>query len=46
MPETANRELGGTMRLGGHKTVFVGRDSLAQKLYAGKDEIIERHRHR
>ena len=35
---------GGTMRLGGYKCV-ISQDSLALKAY-GKNEIIERHRHR
>jgi len=37
-------DLGGTMRLGG-QTCKLTPDSLAQKVY-GKDEIVERHRHR
>jgi CTP synthase len=40
----AASEKGGTMRLGG-QTCKLEKDSLARKVY-GKDEIIERHRHR
>jgi len=36
--------LGGTLRLGNYKTTLVP-NTLAHKLY-GKDEILERHRHR
>lgn len=36
--------LGGTLRLGNYKTTLI-RNTLAYKLY-GKDEILERHRHR
>ncbi len=37
-------DLGGTMRLGGQRCKL-GADSLARAVY-GKDEIVERHRHR
>ena len=36
---------GGTMRLGGQPCALKS-DSLAQKMYEGADEIVERHRHR
>ena len=39
-----NCDLGGTMRLGAQRCQLVN-DSLARKLY-GKDEVLERHRHR
>jgi len=44
--ETRNEssDIGGTMRLGGQACELVA-GSLAQRLY-GKDEIVERHRHR
>lgn len=37
-------DLGGTMRLGG-QLCYLQKDSLVRKLY-GKDDIVERHRHR
>ncbi len=39
-----NSDMGGTMRLGGQKC-YLTKGTLAHKTY-GKDEIIERHRHR
>ncbi len=39
------REMGATMRLGGHD-VLVRKDSLAQKVYKGSQKIRERFRHR
>ncbi len=39
-----NSNLGGTMRLGAQRCNLVS-DTLARKLY-GKDEVLERHRHR
>ncbi len=39
-----NSDMGGTMRLGG-QTCLLTKGSLAHKTY-GKDEIVERHRHR
>jgi CTP synthase len=44
MPEISTSEMGGTMRLGSHRTLM-NTDCLASKMY-GKEEIIERHRHR
>ena len=41
---TKNSDMGGTMRLGGQKC-HLTKGSLAHRTY-GKDEIIERHRHR
>lgn len=46
MPEHNPGQLGGTMRLGKRKTIFKTNASLAKTLYAGADEIEERHRHR
>uniref|UniRef100_A0A6M2DSW7 CTP synthase n=1 Tax=Xenopsylla cheopis TaxID=163159 RepID=A0A6M2DSW7_XENCH len=46
MPEHHTGTLGGTMRLGKRTTIFKDKDSLLRKLYGGKDEIEERHRHR
>jgi len=40
------RKLGGTMRCGLRKTVFVKEDSILKRLYGGKKVIEERHRHR
>jgi CTP synthase len=46
MPETRNiEEKGGTMRLGSRKTLLTP-GSVAHKLYSGKPEVWERHRHR
>lgn len=48
MPDVDQVKLGGTMRLGMHSTKFV-KDSNWSKLrqiYGGKDEVLERHRHR
>jgi len=41
---SSDSDMGGTMRLGGQKA-HLTKGSLAQKTY-GKDEIVERHRHR
>lgn len=41
---TENSDMGGTMRLGGQKC-YLAKGTLAHKTY-GKDEIVERHRHR
>ncbi|KXS15168.1 CTP synthase [Gonapodya prolifera JEL478] len=48
MPEIDPTTMGGTMRLGERKTIFTeaGKDSVARKLYHGRDRIRERHRHR
>jgi len=49
MPEISKTQMGGTMRLGLRATVFgPGSEdwSKIRKLYAGKDTIWERHRHR
>jgi CTP synthase len=45
MPEGFREAMGGTMRLGG-RLCRVQEGSLAFKLYGGKTEVIERHRHR
>lgn len=48
MPELDRQNMGGTMRLGLHKTIFQ-RDSEWAKiraLYGGADVVEERHRHR
>ena len=42
--EKGLQETGGTMRLGGYRCSLAP-NSLARKIY-GKEEIIERHRHR
>jgi CTP synthase len=48
MPEVSRTHMGGTMRLGLRPTVFQpGTEwSTTRKLYAGRDKIWERHRHR
>ncbi|KAJ7597758.1 CTP synthase N-terminus-domain-containing protein [Mycena floridula] len=49
MPEISKTHMGGTMRLGLRPTLFEpGTEewSQARKLYAGKDTVWERHRHR
>jgi CTP synthase len=49
MPEISKTHMGGTMRLGLRPTVFENGTeewSKARKLYAGKEKIWERHRHR
>ena len=51
MPEIDKTTMGGTMRLGARKTKFThthtdGSMSMAQLLYSGASEIMERHRHR
>ncbi|EDQ91681.1 uncharacterized protein MONBRDRAFT_14740 [Monosiga brevicollis MX1] len=46
MPELSQTHMGGTMRLGKRRTVFVKRDSVACKLYGEPDFVEERHRHR
>ncbi|KAF2270065.1 CTP synthase-like protein [Lojkania enalia] len=48
MPEVDKRTMGATMRLGLRPTLFqAGSDwSRLRALYAGKNEILERHRHR
>lgn len=48
MPEISRTHMGGTMRLGLRPTVFQSGSewSVARKLYAGKEKIWERHRHR
>ena len=45
MNDTDYVQLGGTLRLGAKKTIINDNNSLAYKIY-GKNEIIERHRHR
>ncbi|EZG55366.1 CTP synthase [Gregarina niphandrodes] len=46
MPETVNKVMGGTMRLGNRITRFDTGDSLATKIYDGAAKVVERHRHR
>ncbi|ORY87260.1 CTP synthase [Neocallimastix californiae] len=47
MPEGSKTQMGGTMRLGSRVTNFVkDYDSIAKKLYGGRESISERHRHR
>jgi len=48
MPEGSRTHLGGTMRLGLRPTFFQPNTefSIVRKLYGGKSEIHERHRHR
>ncbi|KAJ2627473.1 CTP synthase ura7, partial [Coemansia sp. RSA 1694] len=50
MPEIDRTTMGGTMRLGSRPTKFqdseFARSSKIKKLYAGADEVHERHRHR
>ena len=46
MPEISTKELGGTMRLGKRKTIFVQPDCVTKKLYFDAETIEERHRHR
>ena len=48
MPEGSRTHLGGTMRLGLRTTLFQANTdwSVVRKLYGGKVEIQERHRHR
>jgi len=51
MPEIDKETMGGNMRLGARKTIFTHRHkdgsmSMAQKLYGGVNEVMERHRHR
>jgi CTP synthase len=48
MPDLDRRNMGGTMRLGLHKTIFQpGSDwSKLRTLYGGAEVIEERHRHR
>jgi len=42
---TETTDVGGTMRLGAYPCVLT-KDTLASRLYGGKDTIFERHRHR
>ncbi|EGD73065.1 CTP synthase 1 [Salpingoeca rosetta] len=46
MPEHTPEQMGGTMRLGRRRTVFVKPDCLTRKLYNNVDYVEERHRHR
>jgi CTP synthase len=48
MPEIDRNKLGGTMRLGLRRTVFQPGTawSKLRRLYGGKEEVFERHRHR
>ena len=46
MPEHNTGQMGGTMRLGKKKSIFVKKDSVVCKLYGDKDFVEERHRHR
>jgi CTP synthase len=48
MPEISKTHLGGTMRLGLRPTIFASdtESSTIRKLYGGKPEVWERHRHR
>ena len=48
MPDLDRQNMGGTMRLGRHKTFFQSGSewSKLRKLYGGADIIEERHRHR
>jgi len=46
MPEASATVMGGTMRLGVRTTVIKDPDSLAAKLYSGRQHVTERHRHR
>ncbi|CUM67962.1 uncharacterized protein PRCAT00005675001 [Priceomyces carsonii] len=48
MPDVDQVKLGGTMRLGIHKTKFIADSdwSVLKKLYNNEDYVLERHRHR
>lgn len=46
MPEGSRTHMGGTMRLGSRQTNLTTKDCEAFRLYGGKMEIHERHRHR
>jgi len=51
MPEGSKTHMGGTMRLGARKTIFVEPNSISAKLYQilgghKDDHVWERHRHR
>lgn len=48
MPDVDQIKLGGTMRLGIHKTKFVDNteSSKLRQLYGGAESVLERHRHR
>lgn len=46
MPEHNPGQMGGTMRLGRRRTVFMTDDSVLKKLYGDHDGVDERHRHR
>jgi CTP synthase len=46
MPEGSRTHMGGTMRLGSRQTNLQTEDCDAFRLYGGKMEILERHRHR
>ncbi len=46
MPEISKTHLGGTMRLGSRCTIINDEKSIAFKLYEGKKNVHERHRHR
>ena len=44
MPEHNPGQMGGTMRLGRRRTVFMTDDSVLKKLYGDHDGVDERHR--
>ncbi len=46
MPEHNPGQMGGTMRLGKRRTIFMTEDSVLRKLYGDGDSVEERHRHR
>mmetsp|Transcript_29961 Transcript_29961/g.67998 ORF Transcript_29961/g.67998 Transcript_29961/m.67998 type:complete len:622 (-) Transcript_29961:18-1883(-) len=46
LPEASSTVMGGTMRLGSRATIIKDTDSLAHKIYGGRNVIYERHRHR
>uniref|UniRef100_A0A383WIW8 CTP synthase n=1 Tax=Tetradesmus obliquus TaxID=3088 RepID=A0A383WIW8_TETOB len=46
MPEISTKHMGGTMRLGGRRTVLQSISCLTAKLYQKEQYIDERHRHR
>lgn len=46
MPEISTQHMGGTMRLGGRRTVLQSVNCLTAKLYQKERFIDERHRHR
>ena len=46
MPEHNQGQMGGTMRLGKRRTLFIKDTSILKKLYGNVDHVDERHRHR